>query len=674
MKSTKEARITIRNTNARPEQRWHKALLPVLLLSSALLLCLTPTPAQTPTPARSLPHLPEVDLSQHLRLTGDAPELAAGPLLTDEEAQTLLIAMPEPHPQEPLVKVSGDLFSNFLNNQLNNPNTLAGRLNQRSALALLNSGNDPLAGFLSKSGGILGGGLQGFGGNIFARTYGSVYRDLGFSPSQLSLIGAQFDWVGSRLFDFANRTNFGLLGDNSLLVSRYFPDLAFLNYGGFGLLGFGAESAFARVEASDLETRYNALMQRLARYSQTDQTLAGLRKEYNQVVLRLTYGDPFLLYWNYALTLQTRTIYNQCPSYRAAASLSATVATWTAPPNNQTTLNERYRQRLQLANLQLKVQQKAIAYVAARPSLAQWFSDAATAVTARYQLLWEQQAVTNGLTAQAWQSRWQTALATSAEMASIRNGFEQLLNAYPMLREYTQVNEELNQMASALSNEADVKYAANLAATVAQDARVSNDINWYYNRYLTQVGALIGSTGYYAELERFSERLNGALKNDAGFGMLEASSVASRLENFQAQVYAAINRAYNAGNQSNPYFDRSVVALYDTNYAKLMSAAAVFCETVGQTQFNFYNGAAFASLTRDTAIRIQATVGPVRESLAAAQTECQRGINAIPQVAQLQQVLARVEQALRYRNQYLDYLLKRFNQLTGDLNQLTNRS
>lgn len=457
--------------------------------------------------------------------------------------------------------------------------------------------------------------------------------------------------------------------------------------GGFGLGGGGSfggppaagpaapaaadSHASASPPLSPVEERYLALAQHQMDVMYREPALSTLRAESNAAQLLLLYSDPLYSFWSYELDALLQQIVTTRPSYRRAAALAQTIASYTTPPNDNATLEARYSQRLELAALNAQVDAETRAWLAANPTVGRQLAEIAAQQASRVQQL------VASPTARAydsdWSRRYQEAFVNSSGFRSLSRELEQIFTDFPAFQEYLQLNREVVELLPSLANHPRVVAVSQMVAEVNASPTVARAFAEAYEEFTDDVDEELDDTTYKAEVERAYERLNGLIEADPNYKLLRETQFLAvlRSQELQKRIHDAVaNCAATLDQYCDPYRNPQVLALlpaYNQGNFNLLLTVGQFYEVYNQFMYEFSRSPAYLDLQRESQERVEASLAPVRSELAAAQQEFMDEVNEIPQVSAAQKAIAELGGILRRDSRELDTRLTRMAALARTL-------
>jgi uncharacterized protein (TIGR03437 family) len=550
-------------------------------------------------------------------------------------------------------------------------------LNLTDALAVANAANSIATGSLGAQGALnslafLGVGSNGSNWNPFLGQqpysggfnanfagYNQLHAGAGFSsdPVLQSLLG----------YNSSSSLNFGtqfLMNFSSLTNPWQNRGFAF---GGLGLNAEWEEESRAG-SLAQLEARYSALAQQQLAYYYTSASLSELRAESNRVVIYQICKDPLLMFYSFQVESFLDDLYASRPSYPRLRSLAQEIASWTLPPDSEYTLEQRYRKRLEYAALTQQLLYEAAQYFAATPQMAALFRD----YFARINQIISQSADSAEIRQWSadWNTRWQNSFRSNSEYTRLEQSLNQILTDYPDFKDYLRLRNEVVAQLPGFSNYPELAEVGKKTTDVLNSPSASRAVNEHYSEYTDQVGALLNSTSFKAEIERYYERLNGLINSDSRYYALKTSEylVIASLRDFQKRVRDEVYNCYAAnGNACNPYTNPRVVALYNQNAVQLIRTAGSFYEIQNRFWHDFYNSSAYLNMESETLRRVQDTLQPVLSSLNSARSQFNERVNDLQEIRELRAAQSAFVAAARRNSPDLDQRLNRMEALAEQL-------
>jgi hypothetical protein len=495
-------------------------------------------------------------------------------------------------------------------------------------------------------------------GGAFAPAINNALSILGFgtgstSPSNFGSTFLSSDPVFSGGFGFGGFAGFG----QSLapVTSRAAPQ------------AMSMPQARALQALSPVEFRYLTLAQHQVDVLYTDDTLSALRAEFNANQLLFLYNDPLYSYWSYELTVLLQQIVTTRPAYPFAVALAQEIASYTAPPDDNTILEGRYSQRLALAALSAQVDFEARAFLAENPLVAGQIADLAfLQMQSVQQIVSSPQAIAYG---SDWSTRFQTAFVNSPGFPSLALELEQIFLDFPAFREYLQLNQEIINLLPLFNDHPVVLQVHGLLTSVNADPTVAQSIAVFYQQFTNEVDELLRHTTYKAEVERSYEQLNGLIESDPTYRLLRDTQFLAvlTLDDLQRQIHDAVaNCMAIFGQFCDPYSDPQVLALlpaFNVDSFNLLVTVGQFYELYNRFLYGFSHSQAFLSLQTESLARVQASLVEILPNLLAAQERFDQNVNSIPQVSAVQNAIVSLGLTLRSESIELDTRLNRMTEL-----------
>jgi hypothetical protein len=397
-----------------------------------------------------------------------------------------------------------------------------------------------------------------------------------------------------------------------------------------------------------LATQYQALEQAQLDAFYQDPVLTALRVELMQAQLLFLYGDPWFNYWSHDFNTIVQQMYTSHPGYATLLAFQQEVNAWTTPPDDPSLLAARYDARASLQALSAHVAQETLSFYA---GWIQPLQELGALLAQHIQQIFGSADITAWYS--DWASRWQQAFVSSAGYAALTQGYQRLFATFPAFHELLLLYQQLVDLLPSLNQHPAVEELRSLVAAVSTDPSVSVLANQYYQQLVEETNALLATTAYKAETERFLERLNGLMVNDPVsqlFTSAQYLAVQTLLSLRQSLHDAVANCLAVYGPFCDPYVDAGVLAwLPSTNGDSLHTVLAVgeFYDLHNTFWYLFYRSPAFLALQTESRVALETTLTPIIPLLLDAQARYLQNLRTIPQIAALQQAMANLTQALR---------------------------
>lgn len=490
-----------------------------------------------------------------------------------------------------------------------------------------------------------------------ASTY--VQSVLGYNPSSPYNFSTQF-----------------LMNMNSL----YTPWTSFdYGFGGWGIWSSDADSPRSLVD--ELTLKFKALGTQQQHIYFTDAALGNLRSESNTILIGLMYGDPWYLYFDYALRNYLTQIYTTRATYSTVVALAAEIAGWDDAPTDPATLQMRHNKRLELEFWFAVLEFEVLWYLYFTPGALQWVTDVNQFLGERLLAAWGSQQAVDWY--QGWQQRWHSTYNNTSGFATLRTQVETLTADYPAFEEYMRRNQRVRDLLPTFAELPDVQQLTQQTEALLNNQAVADQVDGYYQTYTEAIGSALGKVAFDAALERYYEELNALVYADDLYQLLTTVKYGAvlLLDQFQQDVYNAVYAClYYLGDQCDPYIYSDVVMLYGQNFYDLMELVGDFYETHTLYWFVFYQSNDYVALEERSAEVLSQTIEPIAEEIEEARVAFTAAAAAIPEIDNLrsssEQLISRLRNnaavaaaspALAAASAELDENLSRMSELVAQM-------
>lgn len=360
------------------------------------------------------------------------------------------------------------------------------------------------------------------------------------------------------------------------------------------------------------------------------------------------YGDPWYLYFDYALRSYLTQIYTTRSTYNTVAALAAEIAGWDDAQTDPATLQARHNKRLELEFWFTVLEFEVLWYLYFTPGALQWVTDVNQFLGERLLAAWGSQQVADWY--QGWQQRWRSAYSNAPGFAALRTQVETLTADYPAFEEYMRRNQRVRELLPAFAKLPDVQQLTQQTEALLNNQAIADQIDGYYQTYTEAISQALGKVAFDAALERYYEELNALIYADDLYQLLATVeySAVLLLDQFQQDVYSAVYAClHNLGDQCDPYVYPDVVSLYDQGFYDLIEIVGDFYEAYTLYWFIFYRSDDYAALEKRSAEVLSQTIEPIAEEIEEARLAFSTAAAAIPEIDHLRSSSAQLINRLR---------------------------
>ena len=397
----------------------------------------------------------------------------------------------------------------------------------------------------------------------------------------------------------------------------------------------------------DITTRLERLRARQLDILYTDQAIRVLYLEAYRFYSSQLVTDPYYIYWSYELTAFLNQIRALQPSYQHLLTLYGEISTWTAPPNDNSVLIERYFKRLYFHYLHSALDYETNAYLATDVTAGQWIRQVSQNLV---------QLVITRLSSDVvntWYDNWIDRFyqAYLAAIEPLVDELDALFAEYPDYKELIDLTGIVKDDIPNYRQHTDVQTMTADSFALFNNPTATQEVQALYDRYQLLNQTLTGTTQLWVEIERFYERLNGLLINNDAYQLLVNQQYPVFLD-FQAYYTLIHNAVANCyfinGVFCDPYSDTVALQLINSSeYQELIGLVSVYY-TIGDTfTYLFYQTDDYKTLENNMATRVRNTLAPVKDLLDANRKLFVDDFNAIAQIKTFRENQSALLTALR---------------------------